>query len=182
MLIDLTLEVTPAMISAVQGHEPRAFHGHLVTHFDVMDKEFPLAYTVRLGIVFDVSGKEEIGLADVDPARIEADMFVLFHTGHIAYGYGTEQYRHNHPQLSMDLIEALIRRQVSIIGIDAPGVRRGREHTPADQYCADHDMFIVENMCHLEQLPQDRPFLVRTFPVRFAGQSGLPCRVIAETE
>ncbi|MBR2596766.1 MAG: cyclase family protein [Solobacterium sp.] len=182
MLIDLTLEVTPEMIRSVQGQEPKAFMGHLGTHFDVMDKEFPLAYTVRPGIVFDVRGREEIGLSDVDLSRVKADMFMLFHTGHIAIGYGTEQYRHNHPQLSMDLIEALIRRQVSIIGIDAPGVRRGREHTPADQYCADHDMFIVENMCHLEQLPQDRPFLVRTFPVRFAGQSGLPCRVIAETE
>ncbi len=29
--------------------------GHIGTHFDAMDKEFPLEYTQRNGIVFDVS-------------------------------------------------------------------------------------------------------------------------------
>ena len=38
-----------------QGNEKKAIAGHLGTHFDVMNKEFPLEYTRRAGIVFDVS-------------------------------------------------------------------------------------------------------------------------------
>ena len=53
--VDLTLKVSPKMIKDAQGNENKAFTGHLGTHFDVMNKEFPLNYTERKAIVFDVS-------------------------------------------------------------------------------------------------------------------------------
>jgi len=42
MLIDITLKITPKMVSDAQGNEKKALVGHLGTHFDVMNKEFPL--------------------------------------------------------------------------------------------------------------------------------------------
>ena len=45
MKIDITLKVTPQMVTAAQDNQKKAFVGHLGTHFDVMNHEFPLEYT-----------------------------------------------------------------------------------------------------------------------------------------
>ena len=74
---------------------------------------------------------------------------------------------------------------MSIIGVDCAGVRRGGEHTPKDQYCADRGVFIIENLCNLGELlggEKTARFVARTFPVNFDGMTGLPCRVVAEVD
>ena len=42
--------------------------------------------------------------------------------------------------------------KISMIGVDFAGIRRGKEHTPKDQYCADRGVFVVENLCGLSRL------------------------------
>jgi kynurenine formamidase len=184
MKIDITLKITPKMVKDAQGNEKKALVGHLGTHFDVMNKVFPLAYTERKGIVFDVSQVKDrdIDLGDIDIDQVEQDMFVAFYTGFIeAEGYGTRKYFTEHPQLSNALIDALLQKKVSIIGVDFAGVRRGREHTPMDQHCADQGVFIVENLCSLRQiLKHGNTFTANTYPMNYEGMTGLPCRVIAE--
>ena len=184
MLIDITLKVTPRMVADAQGNEKKAFEGHLGTHFDVMDKEFPLEYTERQGIVFDVSDVtgRDIEIADINLESVEREMFVAFHTGFIEQeGYGTKKYYAEHPQLSNELIDALIAKGISIIGIDFAGIRRGKEHTPKDQHCADNGIFVVENLCNLKALlSPDNRFIANTYPLNFAGMTGLPCRVVAK--
>lgn len=184
MKIDITLKITPKLVTDAQGNEKKALSGHLGTHFDVMNKEFSLEYTERKGIVFDVRNvtDRDIELADIDMDKVSEGMFVAFCTGFIEEeGYGTQRYFKEHPQLSVQLIEALLERKVSIIGVDFAGVRRGREHTPMDQYCADHGVFIVENLCNLESvLAQGAVFKANTYPLNYAGMTGLPCRVVAD--
>ncbi len=184
MLIDITLRITPKMVEDAQGNEKKALVGHLGTHFDVMNQEFPLEYTTRRGVVFDVSAwkEREITSADVELERVSPDMAVLFYTGFVEQeGYGGKRYFTEHPQLSRELVEKLVERKVSIIGVDFAGVRRGKEHTPTDQYCADQGVFIVENLCNLGSLPADgEEFLVHTYPMNYEGMTGLPCRVVAE--
>lgn len=184
MLIDITLKITPKMAKDAQGNEKKALVGHLGTHFDVMNKEFPLEYTRRKGIIFDVSSvtERDIEITDIDLSKVEENMFVAFGSGFIeAEGYGTKRYFSEHPQLSNDLIEALLEKKVSLIGIDFAGVRRGKEHTPKDQYCADRGTFIIENLCNLKILAQQGEyFTVNTYPMNYADMTGLPCRVVAE--
>lgn len=184
MLIDITLKITPEMIKDVPGNTSKALVGHVGTHFDVMDKEFPLAYTRREGIVFDVSSVKarDISTADVDLGAVRQDMFVAFYTGFMdEVGYGTKPYFARHPQLSQALMDALLERGVSIIGIDCAGIRRGKEHVPADQRCADKGTFVIENLSELNAvLAQGGSFTAHTYPMRFSGITGLPCRVIAE--
>ena len=129
MLFDLTLKLTPEMANA-QGVRFDAPAGHFGTHFDVMNKEFPLSYTRRDAIVFHVRDcwDREITCGDISLDAVHADMFVGFCTGYLEKtGYGTPEYHKNHPVLSYELIDALIERKVSIIGIDFAGVRRGKE-------------------------------------------------------
>ncbi|MBQ8401217.1 MAG: cyclase family protein, partial [Clostridia bacterium] len=153
MLIDITLKVTPAMMTDAQKNENKALVGHLGTHFDVMDQEFPLEYTRREGIVFDVSDVQnrDIGIADIALERAGQGMFAAFYTGFIEkVGYGGRTYFGEHPQLSNALIEALVEKGVSLIGLDFAGIRRGKEHIPKDQYCAENGVFVIENLCNLK--------------------------------
>lgn len=82
MLIDITLRITPKMVTDAQGNERKSLAGHLGTHFDVMNKEFPLEYTKRNGIVFDVSHicDRDIDITDIELNKVKQDMFVAFYT------------------------------------------------------------------------------------------------------
>ena len=184
MKIDITLKITPKMVTDAQGNEKKALVGHLGTHFDVMNKEFPLDYTKRTGLVFDVSkvvGRDIDG-TDIELKEVIKDSFVAFYTGFIEKeGYGSKQYFTEHPQLSDELIDALIEKGVSIIGIDCAGIRRGKEHTPKDQYCAEQGVFVVENLCNLKTVIENKSScMIYTFPMNYADMTGLPCRVVAE--
>ena len=184
MLFDITLPITKELISGAEASQRRLMSGHIGTHFDVMDKMFPLEYVKRRGVFFDVSGisGRDIDICDIDESLIGKDMFAGFCTGFIEEaGYGTARYHHEHPQLSDALIDLLLSKEISIIGIDFAGVRRHTEHTPKDQYCADHGVFIVENLCGLAPLTEAGICTVYTFPMSYSGMTGLPCRVVAET-
>lgn len=184
MLIDITLKITPRMVIDAQGNEKKALVGHLGTHFDVMDKAFPLEYTNRKGIVFDVSNVKgrDIELSDIDINAVSQDMFVAFYTGFIeTEEYGSKVYFTQHPQLSNELIDGLIKKAISLIGFDFAGVRRGKEHIPKDQYCADRGIFIIENLCNLKAVVDaGGTFVAHTYPMNCVEMTGLPCRVIAE--
>ena len=186
MFIDLSVPVSASMREQTLAREPLAAFGHLGTHFDVMNKPFPLSFLERPGIAFDVSGAggRDIAPADLDLSLVQPGMFIALHTGFSETAeYGSPPYFTSHPQLSPRLIDDLVARQISILGIDCAGVRRGPEHTPTDQYCADHGVFIVENLCHLRNLldgHRHRLFTAHTYPVHFLDMTGLPCRVAAE--
>ena len=186
MLIDITLNVTPKLASDATEKQDKSLVGHLGTHFDVMNKAFPLEYTRRRGVVFDVSSVRgrDIAVQDIDLAAVEKDSFAAFYTGYMTEtGYGTTEYFRDHPQLSDELIDALLEKGVSIIGIDCAGIRRGKEHTPKDQYCADKGTFVIENLWDLDAVIRcGGVFTAHTYPMRFSGVTGLPCRVVAEIE
>lgn len=185
-VVDITTKVSSELLSKAKSNERMAFNGHVGTHFDVMNKEFPLTYTELNGIVFDVSHvsvDNEIGVNDIDITLINSGLFVAFCTNFIEKeGYGTHEYFTRHPQLSFELINLLLEKKIAIIGVDFAGVRRGSEHTKTDQLCADRDVFVVENLCNLSMVLNGKKtaeFKAATYPVNFSGQTGLPCRVVA---
>lgn len=192
MKIDLSVTITEEILKLMRNlHSsgrlpPVTQFGHIGTHFDVMDKQFQLENTERKGKVFDVSQIKgrDIEIADIDSSSIEENDFVIFHTGWLKEKkYGTPEYFKGHPELTQTLITYLVDKKVSMIGIDAAGIRRSSEHPKADQYCADNGIFVVENLNNLDILLQEakgRDFVLHTYPVNYEGLSGLPCRVIAE--
>ena len=186
MLMDITLPVTPEMLGTAWNNTAKSLVGHLGTHFDVMDKEFPLGYTQRKAVVFDVSAvkNRDITASDIDLSLVEADMFVAFYTGYITQvPYGTPEYFKAHPQLSQELIGQLLDKGISIIGLDCAGIRRTPEHVPADQRCADRGVFVIENLYDLDTLLSvTQKFTARTYPMRLSGITGLPCRVVAQID
>ena len=192
MKIDLTVtvdeEVRKLMTGATAAGKipPVVQFGHLGTHFDVMNKKFPLENTERRGILFDVSRVKdrEIGAGDINIDEIAEHDFVMFYTGCLQENkFGTPEYLQTRLELSDALITELVNKKVSMVGIDFPGIRKPAEHPRADQYCADHGVFVIENLANLEILlaaVKGQTYLVHTYPVNYEGMTGLPCRVVAE--
>ncbi|MFR1294362.1 MAG: hypothetical protein ACLSBH_02325 [Coprobacillus cateniformis] len=93
MFVDFTLKITPELIIDAQGNEKKSLVGHLGTHFDVMNKEFPLEYLRLPSVIFNVHNKQEIQFNDIDFSQIKEGMFVGFATGFIEnVGYGNKEY------------------------------------------------------------------------------------------
>ena len=179
MEMKLSLDVDKKIIDNIINEKAYGRLGHLGTHIDIMDKSFPLEYLKRKAIVFKLKDYKEIVLKDIDINRIEEDSIILFYTGQLdKYGYGTKEYNKDHPILSYELIDYLIFKKISLIGIDFPGLRRGLEHTPIDAYLSDNGIFVIENMVNIDKLPLE--CVVNIKPIKHGGSSGLPCVVIAE--
>jgi len=188
MRIDLSVGIKETQWNESLAKRTMTAFGHLGTHIDVMNKEFPLENAIRGGKIVDVSfvRGRDIETSDADLSEVSESDFVMFHTGYLSEtGYGSDEYSGTHPQLSRQLIDFLLDRKVCMIGIDAAGIRRAGEHTQTDQYCADRGVFVVENMANLDRLYSaagGAGFTVYTFPMNLHGSTGLPCRVIAEVQ
>lgn len=160
--------------------------GHIGTHFDVMDKKFSIDNAITKGRVFDISGlnHEKVMPEDIDLNSVQPHEFIMFYTGILKkYGYGTKEYFSTYIELSDELVEALIEKNINFIGVDMAGAKKPADHPRVDQYCADHGIFIIENLNHLDLLLKEtngNPFTAYTFPVNMEGFTGLPCRIIAE--
>lgn len=186
MIIDLTTRVERQQIEQwLNKQENRHIAtGHIGTHLDTYCKtDIPLEYFRCKGILIDVSDFCEtraVTLEDLEDVNIEANSFVLFRTARIErYNYGSIEYFFDHPQLSHELIEWLTKQRIRFIGIDCAGIRRGTEHAPADILCEQHGVYVIENLCNLQQL-KTKDFTVYTMWLDDPEMTGLKCRVIAD--
>ncbi|TGE37163.1 cyclase [Desulfosporosinus fructosivorans] len=191
MKLDLSFKVEKKMLEAL-GLAAQAVGqntekaGHIGTHFDVMNKAFPIESIITKGKIFDISHITdiEVKVADLDLSEVQQKDFVIFHSGILKkHGYGTKEYFSTYIELSDELVDYLIGKQVSFIGVDMGGAKGPENHLRIDQYCADKGVFIIENLDNLDLLLEegkDKSFIVYTFPVNMHGFTGLPCRVVAE--
>jgi len=159
--------------------------GHFGTHFDCMDKEFPLHYCRLNGVIVDIrKADKEIKVSDIDFSNISMNDFVIFYTGIIEkHKYSSQEYFSYPLEFSDELIKRLTEEKIRIIGIDMAGVKLGQNHAKTDQYLANHNIFVVENLYNLHSLFEEaggQSFIVNTFPLKLEGYTGLPTRVIAE--
>ena len=192
MKVDITFPLTRRSFELMEDLAPKDkvlsrldLFGHIGTHLDLMEKEYPEANFSLSGRIFDVSSirGRDIEAADIDIDQVREGDFVIMHTGGLAaYGYGTKEYIFAPIQLSWNLLEALVARKAALIGVDLAGVRLPAEHPKADNMCAEAGTFIIENLYHLKTLNTEakgKSFVVNTYPMRLEGSTGLPCRVVA---
>lgn len=125
--------------------------GHVGTHIDVYEKtEIPEEYSKCDGVLIDCTNYSlgrEIGMEAIKEVDIKKKDFVIFKTGVPKENpYGSENYLKNHQELSWELIDYLLKREVAFIGIDCAGIRRGEEHYKADVKCEKNKTYVVENL------------------------------------
>ena len=187
MLIDLSLPLEKAPAEGARQRESDLFRlGHYGTHLDrLLGSAIPLDYFKNRALLFDISAfsqQRPVRVNDLPLELLREGDFVLFHTGALLRNpYASKEYLSEYIEFSWELLDALLRKKVRFIGLDARGLRRNEEHRVADTLCEESGAFVIENMANTELLPERRPFTV--YAACFdAGGTGLPCRVFAETD
>lgn len=186
MFIDLTTMISqdsPVIQWAKSQDNPHVAMGHIGTHLDTYEKSnIPLQYFKSVGIIYDVQNIDEVSITDIDVGSIPENGFVIFRTGQIEkYSYGEKLYFDNHPQLSKELIQLLCDKKIRFIGIDCAGIRRHTEHEEADRLCEKNGIYVIENLCNLNQISEEI-FTVYTMWLEDEEMTGLKCRIIVEID
>lgn len=157
--------------------------GHVGTHFDIYgDIQVPLDYMQTRGVLFDVSHitDREITIDDIDIDYVKEGDFVLIRTGSIErHPYGSRLYSSHSTNLSWELVQELAMQRIKFLGIDAPDVRKGEEHTEADMLLLSHGAFVIENLINLDQIQPDTPIKMLTMWQENPDATGVRCRVVA---
>ncbi len=152
------------------------------THIDVMgvDVFIENERLISEGIKFDVSSitDREIKLTDLDLSRVKEGVYVFFQTNYDKYFEDEDKYN-NHPEISMEVIEYLVDKKVNMIGIDALGLGRGRNHGLIDVYLGKHKSYTIENLANLDKIPEEG-FKVYCLPMKIEGIDGLPARILVD--
>ncbi len=147
---------------------------------DIADLE--LTELINDGVVIDVRGREPYEEVDESVLPNGLDLSgtaVLFNFGWDAY-WGTDRYR-EYPYLSERLIDRLIAEGVALVGVDTINVDDDRNlDRPAHTKFLDHEVLIVENLCRLESL-HDQRFRFFAMPIKAVDAVAMPVRAFAET-
>jgi len=83
------------------------------------------------------------------------------------------------PGIGRDAAALLVERRVALVGIDTASL----DHGPSQDFIAHQvlngaNIAGLENVANIAQLPE-RGFLIAALPMKIAGGSGAPCRIIA---
>ena len=185
-MLDLSLPLQKQESEKVNPRESDLFHlGHYGTHLDrLLNTSIPTDYCKNRALLFDISDisqQRPVGVDDVPLDSVREGDFILLHTGALLRNpYASKEYLQEYIEISWELINALLEKNIRFIGLDARGLRRNEEHREADTLCERAGTFVIENVASTEQLPTDKPFVV--YVAWFdTGGTGLPCKVIADT-
>src|ERR1700722_16431726 len=88
--------------------------GHIGTHFDVVDKTFPIESFRTNGKIFDISQirGREVEIADIAGQSIDEGDTIIFYTGYMKqFGYSRE-YAEYSAELSDETVEYLLSRKI----------------------------------------------------------------------
>ena len=110
--------------------------------------------------------------------EIESGDFVFFRTGWSEF-VGTMKY-YDHPELSLEVVQWLVSKNINAVGIDALGLGRDRRHGEYDRLLAKNDIFVIENLANLSAIPQKK-FNTYCFPLKIENTDAIPARVVVET-
>lgn len=158
---------------------------HTGTHLDLpahmLDdqryiSDIPLAYLNGRARLFNAVGEKIITVKDKYKSLIEKDDIIIIYTG-FAEKYGTNEYYTEHPVISDELAELFIKKEIKLLGFDLPSPDRSPYQI--HQKLFQNNIFILENLCNLDQLPELKSFKFFLFPLKIRAEAA-PCRAAAE--
>ena len=93
--------------------------------------------------------------------------------------YDARDYMTANPGLSKAAARYLVRKKVSLVGIDGPSIDCGRDSKfSAHNTLLPAGVLVVENLCNLDRIKKKRITLI-VAPLKIAGATGSPVRAIA---
>jgi kynurenine formamidase len=91
-------------------------------------------------------------------------------------------YMSDNPGLSVDAAKYLVEKKVNAIAIDGQSINIGMDNNfTAHKIFLSNDTLIIENLCNLEKLNNQRLTPIVT-PLKLVGASGSPVRAIGIEE
>ena len=202
MLIDVSMPITPGSVFRL-GSPPveilthKFFHesegeyetvvltmpAHTATHIDLVfsDRSISPERMIGRGTLIDVTGVSsgQIQMSDIEnKTAVHNGDFVFFRTDWSKYA-GMDKY-FAHPELSFEVVQWLASIGVNAVGIDALGLGQGRRHGESDRYLARADVFVIENLVNLRQVPKNE-FRVYCFPLSIESIDAIPARVLVDS-
>jgi kynurenine formamidase len=149
-----------------------------LTSSDVYLSDFPLDSFMGKGIVLDVSGMQTIEYLEAYEDLICEGAIVILYTGHSQY-FGQELYFEQHPVLSREFAELLVRKKIKMIGLDTPSP----DHYPFEihRLLLESSILIAENLTNLEKLLDAPSFEIIALPLFIQADSAV-ARIIARAE
>jgi len=162
---------------------------HLIPDGKTID-EYPFTRFAGTGVILDMRRKDAVPLTINDferaqPAIQEGDIILLY-TGW-ADKYLEEAY-HLHPYLSEEAAGWLVKRKISIVGLDVttvdlPVPLRGEGFDfPVHKILLQNDVLIIEHLGPGLKDLLNRRVTVACFPVKILGADGAPSPVFALIE
>lgn len=132
--------------------------------------ELPLDRFAGKGCLLDVRNENIIDFKKEYVDLVKEDDIVLLYTDYSKF-YGSEEYYRNHPVISEELAEFLIRKKIKMIGIDMPS---------PDKYpfvihkrLFENDILIIENLTNLSDLLNIEYFEVIAFPLKIQAEASM---------
>ncbi|MCL5987266.1 MAG: cyclase family protein [Actinobacteria bacterium] len=87
-----------------------------------------------------------------------------------------EKYFHDYPFLTTEAVEYLIGKEVSLLGIDTPGLNP-KDYAQVHKKLLGNNIVIVEALANLDQIMSEKFFFIG-LPLRIKGRDGSPIRAI----
>jgi kynurenine formamidase len=162
--------------------------------------EIPLEWCYAKGVLINMSHKKEndpITIEDIKHdlqktgAKVSPGTIVLIRTDRDKYS-GTKEFPHKGTGMSAEATEWLIDQGVKVMGIDQWGwdlplkhmVKKSKETQNSELFWEGHLVGTRKEYCHMEQLTNlaSLPpfgFKIAVFPLKIAGASAAPARVVA---
>ncbi len=165
--------------------------------------QVPLEWCFGEGLVIDMTHKADfqaITINDIkkflgeEQLEIKPQMIVLIRTGRDKFN-GTKDFHKVGTGMSKEATEWLIDQGVKVMGIDSWGwdlplpymIKKAKESNDAEYFWEAHLVGRDKEYCHMEQLVNlgalpYSGFKVAVFPLKIAGASAAPARVVAMIE
>lgn len=140
--------------------------------------EFPLDSFIGEGCVIDVSTQTIIDYREEYERLIQERQIVLLYTGHSKY-FGQANYFTDHPVLTVEFADFLIRKQVKMVGLDTPSP--DKHPFEVHKRLFHNQILIAENLTNLEHLLDVKSFEIIALPLHIKADSSI-ARVIARVK
>ena len=148
---------------------------HVGTHIDAplhmcKNKKFISEYSIDKfignAVLLDVRGEKVIEIKDEYYRDIKENDIVLLFTGWDSF-YGKEEYYNNHPIVSEELAELLIKKKIKMLGMDMPSPDNHEYNIHKKLF--ENEIFILENLTNLNKILYNEEIQVFEKPLKIQG-------------
>lgn len=137
--------------------------------------EIPLERFIGEGVIIDATNEREIVYKEKYETIIKKDQIVLINTGFSTL-FGQPQYFSDHPVLTLEFAEMLVKKEIKMIGFDMPSPDKFPFEVHKCLFKG--KILIAENLTNLEKLLDVDEFEVLALPLNIKADSSI-ARIIA---